>query len=140
MKAIVCREYGQPEDLVFDELPSPAPGPGQIAVRVRAAAVNFPDVLLIGGKYQVRIPVPFIPGSELAGEVLAVGDGVSGFDEGDRVFGTVMVGAFAEEVVVETRRGTVRIVGDTIIAAKEVPQARVPRAGATPRGDGEVTQ
>ncbi len=99
MKAIVCRAYGEPEELVLDELPSPTPGPGQIAVRVRAAAVNFPDVLLIGGKYQVRIPVPFTPGSELAGEVIAIGEGVSGFRESDRVSGTVMVGAFAEEAV-----------------------------------------
>jgi NADPH:quinone reductase len=106
MKAIVCREYGQPEDLIFDELPSPTPGPGQITVRVRAASVNFPDVLLIGGKYQVRIPVPFTPGSELAGEVLAVGDEVSGFQEGDRVSATVMVGAFAEEALVDASSAT----------------------------------
>jgi NADPH:quinone reductase-like Zn-dependent oxidoreductase len=106
MHAIVCREYGEPEDLVYEELPSPTPGPGQIAVRVRAAAVNFPDVLLIGGKYQLRIPVPFTPGSELAGEVLAIGDGVSNFKVRDRVAGTVMVGAFAEEAVVDANATT----------------------------------
>jgi NADPH2:quinone reductase len=70
MKAIVCREYGDPEDLVLDELPDLTPGPGEVVIKVHAAAVNFPDVLLIGGKYQVKVPPPFSPGSEMAGEVL----------------------------------------------------------------------
>src|SRR5205807_1264739 len=73
MRAAVCRSYGKPEDLVIDDVAEPVPGPGQVLVRVHAAAVNFPDVLLIAGKYQVKIPVPFVPGSELAGEVVAVG-------------------------------------------------------------------
>ncbi len=75
MRAVVCREYGTPEDLVLDELPDPTPGPGQVVVKVRAAAVNYPDVLLIAGKYQIKVPPPFSPGSEMAGDVLAVGDG-----------------------------------------------------------------
>jgi NADPH:quinone reductase len=95
MRAVVCHSYGPPEDLVVDEVADPTPGPGQLVVRVRAAAVNFPDVLLIGGKYQVKIPVPFTPGSELAGEVVAAGEGAA-FKPGDRVFGTTPVGAFAE--------------------------------------------
>ena len=95
MRAVVCRRYGPPEDLVLDEVPDPTPGPGELVVRVRAAAVNFPDVLLIDGKYQVQIPVPFTPGSELAGEVAAVGDGVT-LVPGGRVSGTAFVGAFAE--------------------------------------------
>lgn len=98
MRAVVCRRYGPPEDLVLDEVPDPTPGPGVVVVRVRAAAVNFPDVLLLDGKYQVRIPVPFTPGSELAGDVVAVGDGV-GFAPGDRVSGTAFVGAFAEQAL-----------------------------------------
>jgi NADPH:quinone reductase-like Zn-dependent oxidoreductase len=98
MRAIVCRAYGPPEDLVFDELPDPAPGPGELVVRVRAAAVNFPDVLLIDGKYQLKIPPPFTPGSELAGDVTAVGDGV-GLAPGDRVAGASFVGAFAEQAL-----------------------------------------
>jgi NADPH2:quinone reductase len=102
MRAVVCREYGPPEDLVVEELPEPTPGPGQVLVRVHAAAVNFPDVLLIGGKYQLRVPVPFTPGSELAGEVLAVGDD-AGFRPGERVSGTVLSGAFAEQAVVDAR-------------------------------------
>lgn len=98
MRAAVCRRYGPPEDLVIDEVPDPKPGPGEVVIRVRAAAVNFPDVLLIDGKYQVQIPVPFTPGSELAGEVLTVGDGVD-MAPGDRVSGTAFVGAFAEQAL-----------------------------------------
>lgn len=98
MRAVVCRRYGPPEDLVVDELPDPTPGPGELVVRVRAAAVNFPDVLMIGGKYQIKIPVPFTPGSELAGEVTAVGDGVT-LSPGERVTGTAFVGAFAEQAL-----------------------------------------
>jgi NADPH2:quinone reductase len=71
-----------------------------VRVRAAAAAVNFPDVLIVANEYQVKVPVPFVPGSEFAGAVDAVGDGVTGLAVGDRVFGTVFVGAFAEEVVV----------------------------------------
>jgi NADPH:quinone reductase len=77
MRALVCRNYGPPEDLVVEDIFDPTPGPGQLVVRVHAAAVNFPDVLMIEGKYQVKAPLPFTPGSELAGEVIAVGEGVS---------------------------------------------------------------
>lgn len=107
MRAVVCREYGTPEDLVLDELPDPTPGPGQVVVRVRAAAVNYPDVLLIGGKYQIKVPPPFSPGSEMAGEVLAVGDGVD-YQPGDRVSATTFVGGFAEQALVDAR-GLTRI-------------------------------
>lgn len=75
MRAIVCQTYGPPESLVLQELPDPTPGPGTMVVRVRAAAVNFPDVLMIDGKYQLKIPTPFTPGSELAGDVIAAGEG-----------------------------------------------------------------
>lgn len=102
MRAVVCRAYGTPEDLVIDELPDPTPGPGQVVVQVRAAAVNYPDVLLIAGKYQIKVPPPFTPGSEMAGEVLAVGDGVD-LRPGDRVSGTTFLGAFAEQSVVEAK-------------------------------------
>jgi NADPH:quinone reductase len=99
MKAVLCREYGAPEDLVFAEVRDLTPGPGEVVVRVFAAAVNFPDVLLISGGYQIKVPPPFSPGSEFAGEVLATGDGVT-LRPGDRVAGSVLVGAFAEQVVV----------------------------------------
>src|SRR5947209_6000684 len=66
MRAVVCRAYGPPEDLVLADVDEPVAGPGQLLVRVHAAAVNFPDVLFVAGKYQVRIPPPFIPGNEVA--------------------------------------------------------------------------
>ncbi|EPQ78997.1 NADPH:quinone oxidoreductase family protein [Mycobacterium marinum] len=94
MRAIVCNAYGPPEDLVLDEVPDPVPAPGQVLVRVRAAAVNFPDVLFIAGKYQIKIPPPFVPGNEIAGEVVGTGAGVT-LVPGQRVFGTTF-GAFAE--------------------------------------------
>jgi NADPH:quinone reductase len=99
VKAMLCREYGKPEDLVLTELPDPTPGPGEVVVGVRAAAVNFPDVLFISGGYQVKVPPPFAPGSEFAGEVLTVGPNTDA-RQGDRVAGSVMVGAFAEQIVV----------------------------------------
>ncbi|EUA86478.1 alcohol dehydrogenase GroES-like domain protein [Mycobacterium ulcerans str. Harvey] len=87
MRAIVCDAYGPPEDLVLDEVPDPVPAPGQVLVRVRAVAVNFPDVLFIAGKYQIKIPPPFVPGNEIAGEVVGAGAGVI-LVPGQRVFGT----------------------------------------------------
>jgi NADPH2:quinone reductase len=101
MRAVVCRAYGPPEDLVVDDIADPTPGPGQLVVRVHAAAVNFPDVLLVAGKYQVKIPVPFTPGSELAGEVVAVGEGVP-FRPGQRVSATTPTGAFAEQALLHS--------------------------------------
>ena len=101
MKAVVCREYGPPEALQIDEIADPTPQPGQAVVRVRAASVNFPDVLMLSGAYQVRLPPPFTPGSEFAGEVLDAGD--SGYRRGDRVSGSAMVGAFAEQIAVDPR-------------------------------------
>lgn len=98
MLAAMCRAYGPPEGLVVEQVPDLIPGPGQVVVRVHAAAVNFPDVLLIDGKYQVKIPPPFIPGSELAGEVIAVGTGAS-VRPGQRVSATTFVGAFAEQAL-----------------------------------------
>jgi len=109
MRAVVCRSYGPPEDLVVDEVADPTPGPGQLLVRVHAAAVNFPDVLLIAGKYQIKIPVPFTPGSELAGEVVAAGPGSYGapFRPGDRVFGATPTGAFAELALLDAHQVSV---------------------------------
>ena len=106
MRAVVCRAYGPPEDLVIDDVADPTPAPGQLLVRVHAAAVNFPDVLLIAGKYQVKIPVPFTPGSELAGEVVAAGCGSYGapFAPGDRVFGATPTGAFAELALLDAHQ------------------------------------
>lgn len=103
MRAAVCAGYGPPEGVRVVDVPTPEPGPGQARVRVVAAAVNFPDVLLCADEYQLSVPVPFIPGSEFAGVVDAVGDGVTAVAVGDRVTGTTMVGAFAEAVVADAR-------------------------------------
>jgi NADPH2:quinone reductase len=99
MKAWQVSRLGEPRDvLTLAELPDPRPGPGQVLVRVRAAAANFPDVLMCRGGYQVRPPLPFTPGVELCGEILAVGSKVTGFAAGDRVIGgpALPSGAFAE--------------------------------------------
>ena len=100
MRAAVCHAYGPPETIRVEEVASPVASAGQARVRVGAAAVNFPDVLLMANQYQLTVPVPFVPGSEFAGVVTQVGDGVSGVSVGDRVMGTTTVGAFAEEAVV----------------------------------------
>jgi NADPH2:quinone reductase len=100
VKAAVCPAYGPPEVVRIEELPSPAVTVGQVRVRVGAAAVNFPDVLLVANQYQVSIPAPFVPGSEFAGTILETGEGTDGFAVSDRVSGMGMYGAFAEEVTV----------------------------------------
>jgi NADPH:quinone reductase len=100
MRAAVCPAYGPPEVVHVEEIPSPPLGAGQVRVRVRAAAVNYPDVLLVADEYQAKVPPPFVPGSEFAGVVTEVAGGVAGVAVGDRVLGTAMVGAFAEEAVV----------------------------------------
>ncbi len=101
MRAAICREYGTPDVVrVEDGVAEPELGPGQARVRVHAAAVNFPDVLIAANRYQVSVPLPFVPGSEFAGEVVALADDVDAPMVGTRVFGATIVGAFGEEVVV----------------------------------------
>ena len=104
MKAIVCREYGPPESLRVEELPSPTPGHGEVVVSVKAASLNFPDLLIIENKYQLKPPLPFSPGSELAGVVKLVGEGVTQWKRGDRVMAMTGYGAFAEEVKADAGR------------------------------------
>ena len=99
VRAVVCPEYGTPDVLRIEERPVPVPGQGQARVRVRAAAVNFPDVLLIGGRYQITVPPPFVPGSEFAGEIVELGPGCVGRAVGDRVTGTGLYGAFADQIL-----------------------------------------
>jgi NADPH:quinone reductase len=92
--------HGPPQSIEVVDLPDPVAGPGQVVVTVAAAAVNFADVLIMADRYQVSVPAPFTPGSEFAGVVASVGSGVTGPSVGDHVFGTVMAGAFAEQVLV----------------------------------------
>jgi NADPH2:quinone reductase len=104
MKALLSNEPGGPETLQVREIPDPAPGPGELLVRVRACAINYPDVLIIEDKYQLKPPRPFAPGSEIAGEVEAVGEGVSGWSPGDRVIAATGFGGLAEKVVIPAAR------------------------------------
>ena len=104
MKAVLCRQYGPPDSLRFEEIESPRAGPGEVVVSTRAASVNFPDVLIIQNKYQFKPPLPFSPGSELAGVVKEVGDGVAGWRPGDKVIAFTTYGAFAQEVKTEASR------------------------------------
>jgi NADPH2:quinone reductase len=98
--AAVCPEYGPPEVVRIDERPSQPLQDGQVRVRVSAAAVNYPDVLLVADQYQISVPPPFVVGSEFAGVIAEVAGEAGGLVVGDRVTGTQMFGAFAEEVVV----------------------------------------
>ena len=100
MKALLCKEHGPAESLVIENVPAPALGAGEVRIRVRAAGVNYPDNLMIAGKYQVQPPLPFSPGFELAGEILEVSDGVTHLKPGQRVAATSMGGAMAEEICV----------------------------------------
>ena len=103
MKALVCNEYGPPESLAIEELDDPAPGAGEVLVNIKAAGINFPDLLNIAGQYQVKTPLPFVPGNEAAGIVEVVGEDVTRFKEGDRVIITPLAGGFAEKCVVAER-------------------------------------
>ena len=100
MKAVVCKAWGPPDNLVVKDLPAPVAGPGEVVIDVKAAGVNFPDVLTVQGKYQFKPELPFTPGNELAGVIIALGDGVTGFKAGDKVIAFTRQGAFAEQAVV----------------------------------------
>jgi NADPH:quinone reductase len=104
MRAVICKNYGPPESLIVEDVAAPTAGPGEAVVAVKAASVNFPDVLIIQNKYQFKPPLPFTPGSEFAGTVKAVGQGVLRVRPGDRVMAFTTHGAFADEVSVEARR------------------------------------
>lgn len=108
MKAVLCKELGLPEKLVVENVPSPKPGKGEVVVSVKACGVNFPDTLIIQGKYQFKPEMPFSPGGEVAGVVKEVGAGVTSPKAGDRVIAFNTWGGFAEEIVVEAAR-TVRM-------------------------------
>jgi NADPH2:quinone reductase len=104
MKALLCKSLGLPDTLTCEEVPDPVPGPGQVLIEMKAAGVNFPDALVIQGKYQFKPALPFSPGSELAGVVVALGEGVKNVKLGQRVIASCQHGAFAEKVIVDGRQ------------------------------------
>ena len=104
MKALLCKQYGLPDSLVYEDAPDPVAGPGQAVIDMKAAGANFPDVLIIQNKYQFHPTLPFSPGSELSGIVASVGEGVSHIKLGDRVIASSGHGAFAEKVLVNAAK------------------------------------
>jgi NADPH:quinone reductase len=98
MRAVVCKEFAPIDRLVIEEQPDPVPGPGKVVVAVRAAGVNYVDGLFVQGKYQIKPPLPFTPGGEVAGDVVAVGDDVTSIAVGDRVLAMPWLGGFASHV------------------------------------------
>ena len=113
MRAVVCKEFGPPENLVVEEMPDPVPEPNELLVEVKAAAVTFPDTLMLEDKYQFKAPPPYVPGGEVAGVVVGMGDDVDGFAVGDRVVGGLgTTGGMAELAVV--RASGARVLPDTV--------------------------
>jgi NADPH2:quinone reductase len=104
MKALLCTELGPFDRLGVHDVPSPRPGPGEVVVDVKASSINFPDALMVKGLYQVKPPLPFTPGAELAGVVQEAGEGVTRFKAGDRVVGLCGTGGFAEEALASAER------------------------------------
>jgi NADPH2:quinone reductase len=104
VRALLCREYGPVDRLKVEEVPSPRPGPNEVVVEVKASSLNFPDALMVQGLYQVKPPLPFSPGMEVAGIVKEVGPGVRGVEAGERVIGAPGRGGFAEQCVVAADR------------------------------------
>ena len=100
MKAVLCKQWGSPESLVVENIPSPKADKAHVIVKVKACGVNFPDTLIIQGKYQYKPELPFSPGAEISGVIKELGQGVSGVKVGDRVFAFVRCGGFSEEVSV----------------------------------------
>ena len=100
MKAIVCSNFGTPDTLIFQEIENPTPKGDEILIRVKACSVNFPDTLIIQGKYQFKPPFPFSPGSDVAGFIEKIGDNVKHFKVGDEVVGFIPFGGFAEKAIV----------------------------------------
>ena len=117
MKAIICNQFGQPSSLQYQEVASPSPKEDEILIAVKACSVNFPDTLIIQGKYQFRPPFPFSPGSDVAGIVLEVGKEGSPFKVGDAVVGFVPFGGFAEQVLIKASDCFPKPTGMTMVNA-----------------------
>src|SRR5271156_1379101 len=99
MHAVVCQSFSGVDGLDLGEMPDPKPGAGEILVQVRAAAVNFMDCLMVSGKYQLKPPTPFVPGSDATGIVAAVGEGVTRFKPGDRIACSNWTGAYGQQMI-----------------------------------------
>lgn len=104
VKAVLCKEYGMPDDLVIEEIEPLQPDDNEVVVAVKACSVNFPDTLIIQGKYQYKPPLPFSPGCEVSGTVARVGAAITAFKPGDRVIGSPGWGGFAEEAIVPAHK------------------------------------
>lgn len=121
MRALLCKQFGPPGSLTVEEVAAPEITPRQVLIDVYAAAVNFPDSLIIENKYQTKPDLPFSPGGELSGKIAAVGAEVEGFDEGDEVIAFSGYGAFAEQIAIDAARVIPRPVGiDHVTAASFV--------------------
>lgn len=103
MKTVLCREYGTPESLDLCEVEAPEPAPGEVCIDIAATALNFPDVLMIAGKYQVKPAFPFAPGGEIAGTVRTLGEGVDGVKVGDAVFAGCGTGGMAQQLCLSAK-------------------------------------
>ena len=103
MKAIVCETYGPPSSLVYKDIEIQSPGPKEVQVDIKACSLNFPDTLIIQGKYQFKPELPFVPGSDIAGIITAAGEGVKHLKVGDEVFGFTMTGGYAEKANVSAK-------------------------------------
>ena len=119
MKALLCREFAGLEQLKVEELPALVAGAGQVVVDVKFASVNFPDALMVQGKYQFKPPLPFTPGSELAGVIKSVGAGVTSLKVGQNVLVLPGRGAFAEEVIATEAQVTPLAAGIDLAAAAD---------------------
>jgi len=104
MKAMIATQWGEPSEMQYAEVADPTPGPGQVLIDVQAIGCNFPDILIVQGKYQMKPPLPFSPGHEVAGIALAVGAGVTRVRQGQRVFAMIELGAYAERAVADDAR------------------------------------
>lgn len=99
MRAVICRAWGEVEDLALEDVEPPVPGPGELLIDVKATAVNYADALMVAGRYQTKPPFPFSPGLETAGVVVQCGDGVTRFQPGDHVMAILAYGGFAEQAI-----------------------------------------
>lgn len=103
MKAILCKKYGPPSDLSYEDVSLPPIGEKQVRIKIKACSLNFPDTLIIQGLYQFKPELPFTPGSDIAGIILETGSKVKHLNVGDEVFGFTMTGGFAEEAIVDAK-------------------------------------